>query len=101
MAQVEGLDPQAKSMLAHGHVGDVELIDDIIDEPETAGNERANLSKAVFDQSDGHPIRVDIDYSASVIDDEASYRISHFSSEQCRTSLFSVMSSSGAELANC
>jgi len=65
----------------HGFARDVKSIDGMLAELDTARRHHAEVAEGVFDSADGHPTRIDIDYSEDAIDDEVCYRISDFATD--------------------
>jgi Family of unknown function (DUF6174) len=79
VSTARGLDSAAASFLATNPLTAVPTLDGLLDELDAARRAHADRATAVFDATDGHPVRIDIDYSLRAIDDEACYLVSAYS----------------------
>lgn len=96
--EARGLDDYATRLLSSDeHRGLVPTLSELLGEVRDAQAQGADVAKVSFDESDGHPVAMEIDWDTDAMDDEACYRVSQFSApdaDQPRASDSSITTSS-------
>jgi hypothetical protein len=79
VTDVTGLDDYAKRMLtSEEYRASVPDLSAVLQEARVAQAEGADVADVAFDEADGHPVTVEIDWDANATDDEACYRVSQY-----------------------
>lgn len=78
--EADGLDDYATRLLSSDeHRELVPTLSELLREVGDARAQGADVAKVIFDESDGHPVAIEIDWDTDAMDDEACYRVSQFS----------------------
>lgn len=77
IADAKGLDESAVAAL-RSMGKDIPTLTDLLDYAVEAEQEDADVVDVVFDESDGHPKKIEIDYDAAAIDDESCFFITDY-----------------------
>jgi hypothetical protein len=76
--RAEGLDESAASSLTYMSTADVPSLEDLVGFARRAREAGADVAEVVYDEEDGHPTRIDIDYRSAAIDDESCFVVSKY-----------------------
>jgi hypothetical protein len=75
--RARGLDEPGRAFVASEEK--VPTLDDLLAEADGARRDGAEIVDIRYDDTDGHPTQIDIDYDESAIDDEACYSVTAYS----------------------
>lgn len=78
VANVEGLDESATTALKYMSQGEVPSLEDLVGFARRAQTAGADVAEITYDETGGHPVRIDIDYDTSAIDDESCFAVRRY-----------------------
>lgn len=82
VSDATGHDDPAQRLLAdEERRNQVPTLSELLNEAQDARAEGADVVEVTFDESDGHPSAIEIDWDANAIDDEACYAISDYNTD--------------------
>ena len=76
VVSAKGRDEAARTAVRY--MDEVPTLSDLLDYASRARLADADVAKVVYDKSDGHPKRIDIDYNRNAIDDESCFVITDY-----------------------
>lgn len=83
VTEASGLDGYATRLLSSDEHRDlVPTLSELLREVKDAEAQGADVAETTFDESDGHPVTIEIDWDTDATDDEACYRVSQFSAPE-------------------
>jgi hypothetical protein len=64
------------------HRDQVPTLSGLLQEARDAEAQGADMAEVIFDESDGHPVTIEIDWDTNATDDEACYQVSQYNGRE-------------------